>query len=671
MAVPRTEPKQGGSGSSKSQSDAAGTAALATGPGQARLAIVIAASVATVFVWWAWKQGAYFGTVFLPGAIILYGLLVVLLIGAPFRGRFAGQPRIALAAIVALAAWTLLSIAWTNFPDAAVQYAEHEMLYAAVFALGLWSSNLARDRVLLPLAVIAVTGAAIGIVITVTLASGTDVASYVHSDDATLRSPIGYRNAEAAFLLICLWPTIVLAAERGLAWHLRALMIGATTMLLEHAVLAQSRGSIPAAIVALVVFLALTPRRLRMATYLILAAVPVLPALPVLLDVFQHGHGGPGLLPLLRDASRAIALTSIGSIALAAVCIRGVELRLKLRPELVKLVSRTAAIAAISAVVVGGTVFVATRGGPIKFVDQRVSEFNQGRTPDFRRQGTRFGINIGTNRKDFWRVAIDEGRDHPLLGRGAGSFAVQYLQRRKSDDTPRDPHSVELLMLSELGIVGLLLFGTFAVSAGVSAVRSWRLSRAAAALVAGSLASGVYWLVHASYDWFWNYPGVTAPVFFLLGAAAGPGVLAGTADLARRARPWAVAAPAVALVAAVPLFFSQHHANRAYEDWQHDAGAAFDDLDRAASLDPFDPEPLLAKGVIALRLHLPRQAEAAFRDAIDRQPDGYAAHYFLAKALAPTDPAAARVEADEAVRLNPLDGQTRRLKRRLRRELGP
>jgi len=99
-----------------------------------------------------------------------------------------------------------------------VQDAERAMLYAAVFVLGLWCCNLAGRRMLLPLAVVAATGAAIGIVTTVTLASGNDVTSYVHSD-ATLRFPIGYRNAEAAFLMICLWPTIVLAAESGLAWQ--------------------------------------------------------------------------------------------------------------------------------------------------------------------------------------------------------------------------------------------------------------------------------------------------------------------------------------------------------------------------------------------------------------------------------------------------------------------
>ena len=34
-------------------------------------------------------------------------------------------------------------------------------------------------------------------------------------DDATLRYPLGYRNAVAAFFLISIWPMVVLAADRA------------------------------------------------------------------------------------------------------------------------------------------------------------------------------------------------------------------------------------------------------------------------------------------------------------------------------------------------------------------------------------------------------------------------------------------------------------------------
>jgi len=48
----------------------------------------------------------------------------------------------------------------------------------------------------------------------------------------------------------------------------------------------------------------------------------------------------------------------------------------------------------------------------------------------------------------------------------------------------------------------------------------------AAAMVAFSVAAAAEALFHGSYDWFWQYPGVMAPGFFLLGAAAAPAVAA-------------------------------------------------------------------------------------------------------------------------------------------------
>jgi len=672
MLTPRREPSSGDSESSGSQTEAPPEPGLEARQGDTLIAIAITAMVAVIFIWWALKQGGYFDSVFLPGATILYGLLILLLVGAPFRVRIKGPALVALVAIAALPVWILLSLTWSDSKDAALQYAQHGFLYATVFALGMWACNLAGRRAMLPLAAVAATGVVAGIVTTITLASGTDVSSYLHAD-ATLRFPIGYRNAEAAFLLICLWPIISLAAEGGLPWQVRALLIGAATMVLELAVLSESRGSLPAAAVSLAVFLALSPRRLRAAMYLGLAALPVLPALPTLLDLFQNGYVGDdaGVLPFLRDSARAIALTSVASIVLAAVCIRGIEMRIDLGEQRVKLISRVAAVAAAAVLVVGGAAFVAERGGPVGFLDQRISEFERGGNPNLQPVGTRFGVNVGTNRGDFWRVALDEGKDDPLFGAGAGSFGNAYLRNRESVETPQDPHSVELLMVSELGAVGLLLFVALVAAAAISGLSSRRVGSSAAALTAASLAAGAYWLVHSSYDWFWNYPSLTAPAMFLLGAAAAPALFHAGQGGARRVRYVAAGAAAVVLIAALPPFLSQRYANHAYDESARDPGTALRDLDRAADLNPFNAQPLLAKGFIESRLGNERESVAAFRDALEREPDGYAPHYFLAQALAPSDRAAALAEIEEAARLNPLDRRVLALERRLEQKTSP
>ena len=89
-------------------------------------------------------------------------------------------------------------------------------------------------------------------------------------------------------------------------------------------------------------------------------------------------------------------------------------------------------------------------------------------------------------------------------------------------ESVQDAHSVELEILSELGIPGLALFLVAIAGATIGAWHGRRLGGAEARLAACSLAVGAYWLGHASLDWFWAYAGVTAPVFCLLGSAAAP-----------------------------------------------------------------------------------------------------------------------------------------------------
>ena len=657
----RTEPESGGS-TPATDPPAAGRRGAFDLYESGAIGIAVAAIASAIFIWWAWKDGAYFGVVFFPGAIIFYAALILLAIGVPLRIKLDGPARVALLAISALAVWTLLSILWTDSNNGVVQDGERALLYATVFALGLWACRLGDRRHLTALAAVAACGGAIGIVIILTLAGGTNVSEYFQ--DATLRFPIGYRNAEAAFLLICLWPTLALAAEGELPWQLRALLVGSATMLLELVVLAQSRGSLPAAAIALAVFIVLSPHRLRAAVYLALAAVPILPVMPTLLDLFQHGQD-PQLVPLMRDAARAIALSSLASIALAAVCLRVVGPRLNLGERRERWIARVLAAVAITAVVAGSTVFLAQRGGPIHFIDQRASEFGALGYPDLSKQGARFGTNVGSNRHDFWRVAWDEFGEKPIAGGGAGSWQFAYLDERRSGESPKDPHSAEFLFLSELGIVGFALFAAFAVAATWAGLRTRSRGASEAMLATGALTSGAYLLVHASYDWFWHYPAVTAPVLFLLGAAAAPGLPTGNWRIGGWQRGAVAGAVALALLLAVPLFLSQRYANRAYGEYPQDPAAALSDLDRAADLNPYDPQPLYAKGVIESRGGQSAAATVSFRDAIDRQPINYAGHYFLANELQRSDPAVARAEVSEAMRLNPFDLKSRALARHL------
>ncbi|HEY5053333.1 MAG TPA: O-antigen ligase family protein [Solirubrobacterales bacterium] len=629
-----------------------------------RIAALLLVAVTVLIGWWAWKQGAYFGTVFYPGAFIVFGLLAMVVAFAPFAARVTGPARVALLALVALAVWMLLSALWSPTPAAAIRYAEHIFLYAALFALGIWIANLLGARMLLALTPLAIAGTLVAVATVIVLATGADVTWLLH-EDATLRFPIGYRNANAAFFMICLWSVLALAVETSWRWELRALALGAGTVLLELTFLAQSRGSVPGVVLALLVYLIFTPNRLRAAVMLALMALPALLAVPTLLDVYRHGSADAAVIPLLRSSAKAIAATGIASLLVAGLALGGIAPRLRLRERTVTSIARVVAVASLLVVLIGGSLFVSRHGGPIGFVDQRVKEFDRVGYPDLHGQGIRYGANIGSNRHDFWRVAIDEGTKHPLLGGGGGAFQVAYLQHRLSDEGPEDPHSMEALMFSELGFPGLALLLTFVAAAALAGWRSKRLGPLAAGLVAGCLAGATQWFVQGSFDWIWNYPGITAPAMFVLGVAAAPALLDPSSSRGGWWRGTAVAALVALALLTVPLFVADRYAQRAYDESSDDPHGAILDLERAARLDPLDAGPLLSRGSIELKLGETSAALGAFREAVDREPDSYSAQYYLASSLAGSDSAAARVVAARAHELNPFDTGIKALQRRL------
>jgi O-Antigen ligase len=163
-------------------------------------------------------------------------------------------------------------------------------------------------------------------------------------------------------------------------------------------------------------------------------------------------------------------------------------------------------------------------GNPVTRIRHSWENFKVGALSE---RGTRSRVvsGLGNGHYDIYRVALDEFVAHPLVGIGADNFQQQYLQHRRSNDTPRYPHSIELRTLTETGLVGTLLglIGLCAgLLAGMRAARSTPGTDAdplARAVAAGALAGFAYWVVHGSVDWFWEIAGLGAPAFAMLGLA--------------------------------------------------------------------------------------------------------------------------------------------------------
>jgi hypothetical protein len=611
--------------------------------------------LALLWSWWAWRAGGWFGVIFYPGAIALAAVLLMLLRFAPWPGalRSSWGAAIALGGLLMIGAWTLLAAVWSPSPDEAFSDGARVLLYAASFLLGLWLCRLLAGRLTLSLLPLAVAGGVVAVGTAITLITGDDIARYLERD-GSLDFPTGYRNANAAFFLIALWPALSLAADPRADWRLRGAMLGFAVLCAEAGYLSQSRGSIVAILPAVFVWLLLSPWRLRALVWLTFAVAAGAAALPWLTDVYATRNADQPVHPALVDAGWAMIITA-GVASLIALAAARFEPAQRRSPTVSRPLFVPLAIGIGVLVLSVSATFAIARVDPVDWIDQRVSELGRSRSPDLSKEASRFGINATSQRPDLWRVAWEDTRDEPLLGKGAGAFQYSYARERGIDLTARDAHSVEMELLSELGFPALAMFGAVAVGAAAGALRSRRLGPSAATLSAAALAAGTYWFVHSSIDWFWTYPALTAPVFGLLGSAAAPALSNARRGRPGRARIAIGAATLVAVGAAGALYLSERYTNDAYRNWRSDLHRAYSDLDRAQTLSPFSDEPLLAEGAIAREAGDRERALEAFREAADRTPQEWATHYFLGQLLAPRDPVAAERELEIAAALNPRE----------------
>jgi hypothetical protein len=255
-------------------------------------ATVPALAALALFVVWATSQAGYPVTHWAPGGLVVLALLAMTL--AIVRVRLAELPttvRVALAALAAYTVLSFLSILWAAVPGDAWEGADRTLLYLLVFALfACWR----QQGVTAALLVVAWTLALIALAAFTALhVRAADVASLqALIPGGRLVYPSGYANANAAQWLMAFWPALLLARGPRLPWALRGLLAGGAVLLAEVALLSQSRGSLYATPVMLVLVFALLPGRTRTFALLVPVALGIAAAAPAVLRVGDHLHAG-------------------------------------------------------------------------------------------------------------------------------------------------------------------------------------------------------------------------------------------------------------------------------------------------------------------------------------------------------------------------------------------
>ena len=100
-----------------------------------------------------------------------------------------------------------------------------------------------------------------------------------------LEQPLGYSNANAALFLMALWPAITLGSSFGITPWLRGVFSAGIVVLAETALLSESRGSLVAAGIVLLVLFVVVPRRVRTFLTLVPPAIAIAATTPHTLHI--------------------------------------------------------------------------------------------------------------------------------------------------------------------------------------------------------------------------------------------------------------------------------------------------------------------------------------------------------------------------------------------------
>jgi tetratricopeptide (TPR) repeat protein len=658
-------------------------------------ATVPALAALALFVIWATDQAGYPLTHWAPGGLILLVLLALALALVPIRARdIALRVKIALACLAGYTALSFLSILWAGVQADAWEGANRTLLYLLVFALfACWRKRGSSAALLLSMWALALTALAAFVALHVTVAADSALGRLL--PNGRLVYPTGYANANAALWLGAFWPAFLLARSARLPWALRGALAGGAVLLADVALLGQSRGAFYATPIMLVLVFALVPGRLRTFALLVPVAGAIAATAPAVLRVGNSLAHDQVVASHLHAAVVAILIAALAVgvvVALASAAEQRAPVSARSRARLRTAIAACAAATLIGALAGG----LAAAGDPVARLRHGWNTFKSVKGYGANSSGGRLTSGLGSNRYDFFRVALDEFSAHPLVGIGADNFQLQYLRHGRSNETPRYPHSVELRTLAETGVAGFALALVGLGAALAACFRNVRAPRStdplASDVAVAALGGFAYWLVHGSFDWFWEFAGLGAPAFALLGlvcslspaaaptapfggeerdapdAPAAPpratrGARARRAALAAR-MTGALVALCAALAAAASLtapWLSQLEIQSAARIWPRAPLRAYARLRDAASLNPLSDQADLAAGSIALRYGDLSLADRKFASALARSPeDPYAMLERGAISSSSGNRVAALSLLERALSLQPRDLLTRR-----------
>jgi hypothetical protein len=432
--------------------------------------------------------------------IVLWGVLGLgWASGVLPRSRPSRLVLILLGLLAAYAAWTALSLTWTQSAERTTVEVARVVHYVGLLALIASALDRGNWRA-------AAMGAGFGALLVCGLAVASRLTPAAFPGNALfqprgtnrLSYPFGYWNAVGAWGAMSATIGLAWSAHDGVRWR-RAIALGAVPLAVITTYLSYSRAGIAGTAVGAVFVLILS--RNRMTAFLHALAAGLLSAVVIFsirgAPEIAHGTGTRGTGSVLAAIVFAVVLG--GAVAFVTGWL-GVDGR------------RASGTVVRMAVIVGALVVaVAAVGFGPRVARKAWREFRHPTVVTTTDPTSRLTQLSGT-RYAVWRSALHAFAHNPVSGTGAGTFAFWWDRDASDSEAVRNAHSFELENMAELGSPGLLLILGVMVGALVvlgSVRRRVRRSVSAGASVA-LLASFCVYLVQASVDWMWQVTAVTA-----------------------------------------------------------------------------------------------------------------------------------------------------------------
>jgi len=607
------------------------------------------AGVAAIWLWLVFDSGGYVPRTWLLPALTMALLALVLAATRIYPGQPGQLATFVIILFLCYALWTAASASWAESRYRVWLEATRVFFLLLVF----WTAILCfKDtagqkifRYLLLLSNAALLALCLG-------ALWSSESLFFLFAEGRFVYPVGNANSAAALFAVSFWPLMWLSAGPEERAPMRGLALGLATGLLGFALLTRSQGAVYGLALSALLAFVLSPARLRMLLHFLPLVLTITYAFPTLEKYWSAPSGdsaGPTQGLTLTGAQGARTL--LIAFLVAAFC----GMILAFLENWVKVTARMKTvfgIVVLAALLAGGSygLVVATRDsrGPLTWFEHKIETVTTG-TSASGSQGhpTTEPANpwlVGRTwqeRLALWEGATSIFRASPVLGVGAGNFALEYDRTASTGETePESPDSIVLQLLTETGVVGgILFFGPVALVAigvlwpRVSAARKNPLTQSSppapewsqgrwgnrpleygwpVALLCGS----AYWLIHASVDGLWPVNAVTIPPIVFMACAVAhvdsrAGVLwprvrnffarlrhARSGLLARGFRVALALVACLVIIGAALPYAALRWEDAALAADVAEARKAIKQAGVASWLQPPSPEPYLAKGMI-------------------------------------------------------------------------